>query len=332
MLSAHPEWVAAFPPESVGSYLPSGFKSAMVVIGGPRTTESAQAKEAFAQALRKSQSGPQLVLTDEPLGEVSALSDAVLTTQAQKYAIAIVVVLRLFSLEAGKPPLAVGSVFGSDGALLSSFSTSRGTPLARNAQSVGVSSATVDAVSSSLEKRESKKPVTRRGREPEVIPDDAPRIFATLTEREESKLRPELRRIVGGSVNGYRFAIDDFVCTLPCKQEVALPDMDFYIGGAGVTPSESFRLGRMARSGRVDLKVKAGDGTAMTLGILGATFGVPAVISGIALLIVGVTQGSRTASVYNAGGVATLLAGGLMVGFGIPAIVNNTTTVTPAEK
>lgn len=48
----------------------------MVVKGGASTPDGDQAKEACAQALRKSQAGLRLVLTEEPLGDVSTLSDA----------------------------------------------------------------------------------------------------------------------------------------------------------------------------------------------------------------------------------------------------------------
>ncbi|MBE2248337.1 MAG: hypothetical protein IAE78_02235 [Myxococcus sp.] len=49
---------------------------AMVVKGGASTPDGDQANEACAQALRKSQAGLRLVLTEEPLGDVSTLSDA----------------------------------------------------------------------------------------------------------------------------------------------------------------------------------------------------------------------------------------------------------------
>lgn len=341
LLAANPEWVAAFPPESTASFLPAGIRVAMVVSGGARSTDADQAKEACAQALRKSQAGLRLVLTDEPLGDVSTLSDAEFTSQASKYAVNAVVILRVFATEVGKPALAVGSVFGSDGALLSSFSTTRGTPLVRNTQSIAVSSATVDAVSSTLKESDSKKPVTPgrgRSREPEEIPADAPRVFATVTEKEESGLRPELHRVATGTVGGYRVTVDGYVCTLPCKQEVALPDMQFYVGGAGVTQSEPFRLSSMSRGGRVDLKVKSGSSSSWTLGFLGVLFGVPSAIGGVAMLAGAADGTSRRllgdsgSNALAIGGVFALLAGGLMTGFGIPALMNNATTVSQAEN
>jgi hypothetical protein len=329
LLAVTPDWTAAFPPDSAASFLPQGLRVAMVVTGGAHTPDGDQAKEAFAQALRKSLD-LRLVLTDEPLGDVSTLSDAELTSRASKYAVNAVVILRVFTTEGGKPPLAVGSVFGSDGALLSSFSTTRGAPLVRNTQSVAVSSATVDAVSSTLKESESKRPVTPgRGRslEPEEIPADAPRVFVTVAEKEDSGLRPELHRVATGTISGYRITVDGFVCTLPCKEEVALPDMQFYVGGTGVMPSEPFRLSSMTRGGRVDLKVKSGSLSSWTLGLVGVSLGIPTIIGSVAMLV----AGSRDTGLA-VGGVILLVAGGLMTGFGIPGMSRNTTTVSQAEN
>lgn len=334
------DWSTALPPEAVGSYLPNDGLPVMVVMPGEQVPA---AKAQLVAAVEQSMKGP-LVMGDSPLGDVSALSDQEAVKAATAYA-NTVVVLRVFG-QPNKPGLAVVSVFSRKGDLLSSFSATMGEPLAKNSTPVAVSTKTIDAISSTIKEDEAgprsvKRGAARRPVEREMVEQEeegtGPRVFVTATEPQPGSLHPELHRVARGSLGGYGLIVDGFVCTLPCKQEVALPDLEYYVGGDGVTPSTTFRLSQVGRSGHVDLSVKAGSWGVQFAGMMGAIIGGMVVIGGGALSIAGVTSvrtnyytGSYTTgdSTMLAGGLLTLLLGGLLTGISIPAIINNRTVVT----
>lgn len=333
--AAAPDWQAAFPADAVASYLPTDQAALMVVLAGPKVADAATAKEALAGAARTS-TITRLVMTDEALGDASAISDQDAVKQAGSYA-TTVVVLRVFAPDATKPPLAVASVFTRSGSLVSSFTTTRGVPLSRNTQPLTVTNSTMDAVSSTLEekKREPGNPRQPRGPREADEPSDAPTVRVKIAEKSASGLRPELHRIVRGSVGGYALTVDGFVCALPCDQEVTYPDMEYYIVGRDVTASESFRLSQYRSKGRTELEVTAGDAGTRTLGIVGLSLGTTGLLVGLPLTIAGVISanspyGGGGGSMIGIGLVVSLLSG-IVMGVSVPALLNSATRVTPVR-
>lgn len=148
-LTAAPNWTATFGPQESGSYLDGDHAKVLVAAAGAPDSQSKEAAAALVAALRQS-GRADLVMTSEPLGDVSALDDASIVKKAAALPVTRIAVVRVFPGAPDQPLTAVVSFYDKAGATTGALSAASGQPLAARtgtSQSEGVSSQAVSAVS-----------------------------------------------------------------------------------------------------------------------------------------------------------------------------------------
>jgi len=118
------------------------------------------------------------------------------------------------------------------------------------------------------------------------------------------------------------------VCTLPCDQLVVMPNHEFFVTGPETTTSAKFTLKELARNDRIDATVKPGDRGLWALGLVGTLVGSLGVATGATLALVGLARRTEGLTI---GGVISLLAGGVLLVLGGPALLNHATIVQASE-
>lgn len=133
-----------------------------------------------------------------------------------------------------------------------------------------------------------------------------------------------------GSKGPVTVAITSFSdeCRAPCDQQIQRADDRFHIGGSGVVMTSEFVLADHLERGRVNLKVKAGDAGAFTGGMFALIGGLTAGVAGLSLTIAGAVSSSFSSGGFVAGGLVTLLVGGVLTVVGAVVMGNNRSEVT----
>lgn len=118
-------------------------------------------------------------------------------------------------------------------------------------------------------------------------------------------------------------------CKAPCDVTLRDPTTDFFIGGAGITPSQRFTLQDYGRD--VSLQVNPGSAGLRFTGWFSTIIGVSlAALGGLAYAMAPEVNELHTQSERNSwvkAGVGSLIGGGALMAIGIPLIAFNGTDV-----
>jgi len=146
-LAASTDWTATFGPNETGTYVEAHAKLLVVPAGTP-AAPAQEATTALVAALRQSGKA-DLVMTAEPLGDVSALDDQAIVKKAAALPVSRIAVVRVFPGATGQPSTAVVSIYDKSGTATGALSGTSGqllTAMTGSAGNEGVSSSAVSAI------------------------------------------------------------------------------------------------------------------------------------------------------------------------------------------
>lgn len=126
---AAPGWETSFTPAVVADYLDGVDRSVLVAGAGPAGSGAAEAALMLQNALRAS-GKVKLVVDGASLGDLTASTDPQIVSQAYPMPVELVLVVRVFAGEDGRPPRASVVMLGKDGSAQGAYSAEKGVPVA----------------------------------------------------------------------------------------------------------------------------------------------------------------------------------------------------------
>ena len=290
LLAADPGWSASFPSPAVASYIEGTNRGVLVAGSGGALSGVVDASQALQAALRASDR-MRLVMDDAGLGDIATAGDAQIVQRASALPVEVILVVRVFPGPAGRPPMAVATLYDKAGAAQGAFSVERGALLPmRVGASVGagVPQAALNAVEQATGKAE--------------VVDSKQQAYdhSKLTFNESPERRGRGWRLPGrGKYGGSRLSGSEFY------DLVGRPDL-----------ASGFRARKGAKVATLAVGIAATVGGAVTLGVVGLS---KALDSDYNRPTLGILEERDRA----------LIAGGVAAGAGVLLII--TSAVIPAH-